>query len=173
MNLKEKQFISILSDNQEKLFRICCYYLKNREDRKDLFQEILFNIWKSLGNFRSESAIDTWIYRIALNTAIGYSIREHKRQRYTVGIDLESFHNLLPDEDKEQRSQLEESLEELHLKINQLSIIDKAIMALLLEDLSSKEIANIVGITEPNVRIKIHRIKNQIKIEMKGVNYEN
>ena len=77
-------------------------------------------------------------------------------------------HNLLQADDQEQRVRLEESIAELHIKLNQLSIIDKAIMTLLLEELSAKEIANIVGITQANVRVKIHRIKNQLKFEMKG-----
>lgn len=168
MNQKEKLFASILTNNQEKLFRLCCYYSKNSEDRKDIFQEILYNIWKSLKNFRGEAAIDTWIYRIALNTAIGYVNKEHKRQSDTLKIDLLFNHNLLQADDQEQRVRLEESIAELHIKLNQLSIIDKAIMTLLLEELSTKEIANIVGITQANVRVKIHRIKNQLKFEMKG-----
>ena len=172
MNQKEKLFQSLLTNNQEKLFRICCYYFKNTEDRKDLFQEILYNIWKSLDNFRHEAAIDTWIYRIALNTAIGYVNKEHKRQSYIVKNDLLFDYNQLYADDQEQRVRLEESLEELHLKLNQLSIIDKAIMTLMLEELSTKEIANIVGITQANVKVKIHRIKNQLKFEMKGSNYE-
>jgi RNA polymerase sigma-70 factor (ECF subfamily) len=173
MHQKEKLFKSILTDNQERLFRICCYYLKNTEDRKDLYQEIIYNIWKSLNDFRGEAAIDTWIYRIALNTALGYAGKEHKRKSYTAEIDLQINLKLLYDDDKDQRARLEKSIKELHIKLNQLSVIDKVIMTLLLEELSSKEIASIVGITEPNVRVKIHRIKNQLKLEMKGYDYEN
>jgi RNA polymerase sigma-70 factor, ECF subfamily len=172
MHSREKQFKSILTDNHEKIFRICCYYLKNVEDRKDLFQEILYNIWKSLKNFCGEAAIDTWVYRIALNTALGYINKEHKRKSDILEIDLQFNPKILNEDDQEQRERLEKLTEELHTKLNQLSVIDKAIMTLLLEELSTREIANIVGITEPNVRVIIHRIKNLMKLEMKGYNYE-
>ena len=173
MHPKEKLFSTILAENHQRLFRICCYYIKNTDDRKDLYQEILFNIWKSLDDFRGAAAIGTFIYRIALNTAIGFSVKEFKRKSRFYGTDLQNNHMDIRFDDDEYQKKLEESVEELHRKLNQLSVIDRLIMTLMLEELPVRDIAGIIGITEPNVRIKIHRIKNQLKLEMKGINYEN
>jgi len=172
MQSKDTEFKSILADNHERLYRICSYYFKNKEDRSDLYQEILYNIWKSLGSFKGKSSINTWIYRIALNTAIGYAGREYLRRKSKADIDLHLNLDHLLYDDTDQKQILENSIEELYVKLNQLSVIDKTIMTLMLEEIPTKEIADIVGITEPNVRVKIHRIKNQLKIEMKGYSYE-
>ncbi len=166
---KEKLFKTIMDENQERIFRICCYYSKNPEDRKDLFQEILINIWSSLESFRGDSAIGTWVYRVAVNTALGFVKQELKQKQFVEKIDLIQSNQFFKDESDDHHEHFEQKLRILHAQISQLSIIDKVIITLFLEDLPSKGIANIVGITEPNVRVKIHRIKNQLKNDLKGI----
>lgn len=168
MKPEEEKFRKILSDNHKRIYRICCYYFRNSDDRMDLYQEILYNIWKSLASFRGRSSIDTWLYRIALNTAIAYSGKEYMRKRKKEDINLQYNINHLFYDDADQQEQLEDLIEELYHKLNQLSVIDRTIMTLMLEELPLKQIADIVGITESNVRVKVHRIKNQLKTEMKG-----
>ena len=80
MDTKEKYFKSIVNENKDKIYRICCYYLSDKDSRQDLYQEILVNIWKSLDGFRKEAAISTWIYRIAVNSSLMFIYKERKRK---------------------------------------------------------------------------------------------
>lgn len=79
MEAKKSAFQDILVDNKDKIYRICCYYLSDPEDRKDLYQDILINIWRSLRTFRGESKPGTWIFRIAINSALGFIYKEKIR----------------------------------------------------------------------------------------------
>jgi len=168
---KEEKFKILVEDNKEKMLRICRYYAPSVEDQKDMFQEILINIWKSLDSFRGDSEIGTWIYRIAVNTSLSFAGKQYKRMKLNVDIDTKNLQGLFIDE-KEDHLLKEKQLHNLQIELNQLNVIDKAIMGLVLEDLSTKEIADIIGITEPNVRVKIHRIKETLRNNMKGGQYE-
>jgi RNA polymerase sigma-70 factor (ECF subfamily) len=172
MQRKEERFNLLVKDNHQKIQRICRYYAPVSEDQKDIYQEILVNIWKSLENFRGDSQESTWVYRIALNTAMGFAGKEFRRMRIVLDGGEKNLQNLITEDDSELRIR-EEQINQLQNHLNQLSVIDKAIMSLMLEDLSSKEIAEIIGITEPNVRVKVHRIKETLREQMKGGGHEN
>jgi RNA polymerase sigma-70 factor, ECF subfamily len=167
MEKKEDKFKKIISENKGKILRICRYYAPSVEDQKDIYQEILINIWKSLDSFRGESAIGTWIYRIGVNTSLSFAGKQYKRMKLNIDIDNPIIRNTLSD-DSDDYGTKEEQFRNLQIHINQLNVIDKAIMGLVLDDLPAKEIAEIIGITEPNVRVKIHRIKENLRKEMKG-----
>lgn len=160
---KEIRFKEILEENSGRINKICRFYCSNDEDKKDMYQEVLVNIWKSLDKFRGESAISTWIYRIAVNTSLSYSGMAIRNRKLHIDKVPQSLNFLLDESDKEQKFQLEEQLEQLEICINQLSVIDKILISLLLEGLSMREIADVVGLTEPNVKVKIHRVKEQLK----------
>ena len=172
MQKKEERFNILIKENHNRIQRICKYYAPVSEDQKDIYQEILVNIWKSLENFRGDAQESTWIYRIALNTAMGFAGKEFRRMRIVLDGGEKNLTNLISEDDNEVKLR-EDQFNILQNQLNQLSVIDKAIMSLVLEDLSSKEIADIIGITEPNVRVKIHRIKETLREQMKGGNYEN
>ena len=172
MQRKEERFNLLVKENQQKIQKICKYYAPVNEDQKDIYQEILVNIWKSLENFRGEAQESTWIYRIALNTAMGFAGKEFRRMKIVIDGGEKNLLNLFSDDDSEIILK-EKQVNLLQDQFNQLSVIDKAIMSLVLEDLSMKDIAEIIGITEPNVRVKIHRIKETLKEQMKGGNNEN
>jgi RNA polymerase sigma-70 factor (ECF subfamily) len=172
MQRKEERFNLLVKENHQKIHRICKYYAPVSDDQKDIYQEILINIWKSLESFRGDSLESTWIYRIALNTAMGFAGKEFRRMRIVLDGGDKNITNLMSDDDSEVKLK-EDQLNKLQDNLNQLSVIDKAIMSLVLEDLTSKEIAEIIGITEPNVRVKIHRIKETLREQMKGGSYEN
>jgi RNA polymerase sigma-70 factor (ECF subfamily) len=172
MQRKEERFNLLIKENQQKILRICKYYAPVADDQKDIYQEILINIWKSLESFRGDSLESTWIYRIALNTAMGFAGKEFRRMRIVLDGGEKNITNLVSDDDSEVKLR-EDQLNKLQDNLNQLSVIDKAIMSLVLEDLTSKEIAEIIGITEPNVRVKIHRIKETLREQMKGGHYES
>lgn len=131
------------------------------EDRRDLFQEILAQLWKSYPSFRNESKFSTWMYRVALNTAIT-SFKKDKRQPDKSGISYENLQ--LAEEIYDSRE--EEQIKILNKAISQLSGIEKSIILLFLEDKKYEEIAEITGITQNYVRVKMNRIKKKLKLLM-------
>ncbi len=163
--MSEQKFNQIVSENSERIKRICSYYAQNPLDREDIYQEILINIWRSLKTFRGDADINTWIYRIAVNTALTFRSKMYKNLQLWVDADTTNLSEIVDGDDD--ILEKEEQLQALQNELHQLSIIDKALISLLLEGLSSKEIANIIGITEPNVKVKIHRIKKQLKENLK------
>jgi RNA polymerase sigma-70 factor, ECF subfamily len=171
MDKKEEIFKKTVDENKVRILRICRYYAPSIEDQKDMYQEILINIWKSLENFRGDSEIGTWIYRIAINTSLSFAGKQYKSMKLNVDFDSCAYLNLLKDDDNMVQIK-EEKFNALQTELNQLSVIDKALMGLVIEGLSTKEIADIIGITEPNVRVKIHRVKEMLQDKMKGGNYE-
>jgi RNA polymerase sigma-70 factor, ECF subfamily len=171
MESKEEKFRKTVGEHKKKILSICRYYAPTVEDQKDMYQEILINIWRSLETFRGDSEIGTWIYRIGVNTSLSYAGKHYKRMKLNVDIENQNLKHIVTDEEDDPALQ-EERLQMLQDKLNQLNVIDKAIIGLLLEDLSTKEISDIIGITEPNVRVKIHRIKENLRNQMKGGNHE-
>jgi RNA polymerase sigma-70 factor (ECF subfamily) len=169
---KEEQFKTIVTENSERIKRICSYYAPDPDEQKDIYQEVLINIWKSLDNFRGEAALSTWIYRIAVNTSLSYMGKSYKKMKLNVGTDTLNLNSLIQDSGYEEKLMEEEQLNRLQIELNQLSVIDKALISLQLEGLSIKEIADIIGITEPNVKVKIHRIKETLRTQLKGGDHD-
>ncbi|MBN2637532.1 MAG: RNA polymerase sigma factor [Bacteroidales bacterium] len=163
---KEERFNQILSENSERIKRICGYYNSDPEDQKDMYQDVLINIWNSLDNFRGESAVSTWIYRIAVNTSLNFTGKVFREMKLIVKEDISKLKMIVDDEGAEKKLKEEENFERLQCELNQLSVIDKALISLVIEGLSMKEIAEIIGITEPNVKVKIHRVKTQLKTKL-------
>lgn len=169
---KEEQFNRLVAENNERIKRICSYYNSNVTDQQDMYQEILVNIWKSLDSFRGDSAVSTWIYRVAINTSLSYTGKAYKQMKLMVPADSCYLSNVLDDDSLVNKQLQEQQFEDLQNELNQLSVIDKALISLLLEGLSMKEIASVIGITESNVKVKIHRVKTQLKEKLEGKSYE-
>ena len=168
-NTKEIRFRQIVEENSNRISRICSYYSKNAEDRKDMYQEILVNIWKSLDKFRGESSMSTWIYRIAVNTSLTFAGKSYRNLNLNIE-QLPQGTGILPEDDElEKKQHTELQLEELETQLNLLSIIDKALVTMVLEGLSMREIADVIGLTEPNVKVKIHRIKENLKQQLNNL----
>lgn len=170
MSKKEEIFRTIIKENKEKISNICRYYSSNEDDYKDIYQEVLINIWKSIENFRGDSQLSTWVYRVSVNTALGFAKKEIRRKKIFIKQDDDRLKDLL-DYNECQVQEKEIMLQALENKINMLSVVDKIIITLVLESVSLKEIATVIGITEPNVRVKIHRIKNELKEMLKNLKY--
>jgi len=155
---QEQGFIELIGQHQGLIHKVSNMYCDREEDRHDLFQEIVLQLWRAYGNFKGESKISTWMYRIALNTAIS-GFRKHTRRPKTTSMDElgPAMPSYEPDREKEEKRQF------LHQAISQLSEVEKAIIMLHLEDHSYQEIAEIVGITSNHVGVKISRIKNRLK----------
>jgi RNA polymerase sigma-70 factor (ECF subfamily) len=157
----EKEFLQIITENQGIIHKVCSIYCDLEEDRRDLFQEILVQLWKSYPSFRSESKFSTWMYRVALNTAIT-SFKKDKRQPDKTGV---SYENLQLAEELYD-SGAEDQIKMLNQAVSQLTGIEKSIILLFLEDKKYEEIAEITGITQNYVRVKMNRIKKKLKLLM-------
>jgi len=151
----QKVFLKIVEENQGIIYRVCKMYRDSREDQEDLFQEIVLQLWKAFPKFRNESKVSTWMYRIALNTAIAI-FRKNK-------IEIELKENLSKNYTLSEMEQSSENEARMFEAIRMLNKTERAIIALYLEDYSHREIAEITGITENYVGVKISRIKDKLK----------
>ncbi len=133
-------------------------------DHDDLFQEIIIQVWHSIPSFQQASSVTTWLYRIALNTAIKWTKKEIK---HAGAETLDNVQHLL----QENRAQIDDRLAWLYAEIYKLDEIDRSVTLLLLEGFSYKEMADMLGISESNVGVKINRIKKQLIAKSK--NYDN
>jgi RNA polymerase sigma-70 factor (ECF subfamily) len=171
MNNKDRQYKQIIEENQRRIRSVCRYYAGVSQDAEDLYQEILINIWRGLEKFRGDSQVSTWVYRIAVNTALSFVNKKNKYLNFNTYLD-DGKVATLAGEDGDAARIHDRQLEVMSDLINQLSVVDKIIMSLVLEELSTKEVAEIVGITESNVRVKIHRIKEELREKVKGGQYD-
>ena len=152
-------FLTTVEANKDRMYRICRSYSIDTDDAKDLFQEVLLNIWKSLPSFKNQSNIATWVYRITINVCLRAKQFSDKKQKHFVRLDGVKFENI---EDTIVTSEKEKLFQKLSECIKKLEGIDKSIILLHLEDLPYKEIAHIFGLSENHVAVKIKRIKNKL-----------
>lgn len=151
-------FISLINANRSILYKICRMYGATEPDRQDLFQEIVIQLWRSYPSFRGESRFSTWLYRIALNTAIS-DLRKQRRHPSPVDPDGLS----IPSPDIPYATEKEEQLQRLYIAIDRLSEVEKALTMLYLEDKSYNEMEEILGISQNNLRVKMNRIKEKLR----------
>lgn len=160
-NLKikmEKDFVEMLNTHRGIIFKVCTLYCHDEEAKKDLFQEIVLQLWKAYPSFRNEALNTSWMYRIGLNTAIS-NLRKEVKKLDRKSITVEEFQ--IPDMnfDIEQ----DEKLVMLKLAIEKLSEVEKAIIILYLEEKTYDEIAEIIGISNSNVGVRLNRIKHKLE----------
>ncbi|MEO5889828.1 MAG: sigma-70 family RNA polymerase sigma factor [Ferruginibacter sp.] len=155
---KEKEFELLIKQHELLIFKVCAMYASEAGDRQDLFQEIVIQLWKAFKNFRGESKFSTWLYRVAINTAITRSRKEKKfidlYDPASMPVQISDVNNSI---------EQEEQLQQLYLSIGQLNEIEKAITMLYLEDRSYEEMSNILGISEGTLRVKMNRIKEKLR----------
>lgn len=158
----EKEFVELVNNNRALIFKVCNLYCRDREVRQDLFQEVVLQLWKSFPGFRNESSGSTWIYRVALNTAISNFRKEQKKpgKKPISRIEFEIPDMSDPDDRKENRNIL-------HMAIEKLSDIEKAIIMLYLDEKTYDEISEIAGISVSNVGVRINRIKIKLSTIVK------
>ena len=153
--------MDIIGANQGIIHKVCNIYCDDLEDRNDLFQEILAQLWKSYPSFRKESKFTTWMYRVALNTAI----TSFKKIRRQPGFNRLTDQNLQI-ADEMSSLEMDENILLLKQAVSKLSGIEKSIILLFLENKNYEEIAEITGITQNYVRVKMNRIKKKLKVLM-------
>ncbi len=154
----EHGFIVLLEKHQNIVHKICRMYTDDMDSHQDLFQEITIQLWKAYPKFRGEAKFSTWMYRVALNTAITL-YRKSKRSVATFGID--SIHFKIKAQEYDDTE--EEQLKQLYTAVKSLNDIEKALVFLYLEDKSYKEISETMGISSVNARVKMNRIKSKLK----------
>ncbi len=155
----ENIFLNAFETNKNRIFRICTSYSANNEDAKDLFQEVLLHLWKSLPSFKNESSIDTWVYRITINVCLRAKQFADKKQKHIIKIDGLKLENVGETTNSNEK---EKQFLKLSECIKKLEGVEKSIILLYLEDSSYKEISHVLGLTENHVAVKIKRIKNKL-----------
>ena len=154
---RDRIFSDWLAGHKGILFKVVHAYAIEHADRQDLFQEVVIQVWRSVDAFRGDSSVPTWMYRVALNTAIAWSRKEGRHQR---GKEpFEGVEGLLTTSSSDGR---DPRVEWLYRQIAQRKEVDRSVALLLLDGFSYKEIASIVGLTESNVGVKINRIKSAL-----------
>ena len=151
----EKQFLQLIHDHQGIIYKVSALYRDSREDREDLFQEIVYQLWKSYPGFRGESKPGTWMYRVALNTAIAIYRKPQ--------LKIDHYPRLPPDLHPLREDPISENEDRLFEALGTLSDTEKAIIALYLDEFSYKEIAAITGFSETNIGVRLNRIKTKLK----------
>lgn len=154
----EHKFVTDLEQHQNIIHKVCRLYTNNQDAHNDLFQEITIQLWRAYPKFRGDAKFSTWMYRVALNTAITL-YRKSKRSVKTQDFDSVLYKIEATEYDDSE----EEQLRQMYKAIRQLSDIEKALIFLYLEDKNYKEIAETMGITEVNARVKMNRVKTKLK----------
>ncbi|WP_343695977.1 RNA polymerase sigma factor [Flavobacterium sp.] len=165
MKEREQEFLNRIESHKGILYKVSKMYMDTHDDQQDLFQEIVCQLWKSYDSFRNESQFSTWMYRVAVNTAIVF-LRKEKRKvdKYEIASE-----NIKEDEGD---SQIKESqIEHFYKAVQKLDKIDKAIIFYQLEGFSHKEIGENLGISEGNARVKLNRAKEKLKEIIKNQGY--
>ena len=161
----DKEFVDLINSHRALIFKVCRVYGYEKEYTEDLFQEIVLQLWKSYPTFRKESKVSTWMYRVALNTAISHFRKEVRKPKITA---LDSERIDIPELDPNHHLQLDLLSE----AIQQLNKVEKAIVILYLEEKSYDEISEVMGISKSNVGVRINRIKTKLEKIIQQRSYE-
>ena len=152
---QEKQFVEVIQANEGILYKMTRLYANDKEDQKDLYQDIVYQLWKSFNTFKGDAKLSTWIYRIALNTALLY-LKNKKRKGYKTSLDEVVLINENYD------PVLEKRLKILYAHIKELGEVDKGIVFLFLEGKKYEEISDITGMSASNIGTRMSRIKEKL-----------
>jgi RNA polymerase sigma factor (sigma-70 family) len=158
---RRADFVQVIKLNEGIIYKITAVYCNSAEDQKDLYQEIVYQLWKSYESFRGDAKISTWLYRIALNTAIAH-INHEKKRGNRIPIDIELLNTAA-----EQDTITTERFNSMYAAIKQLNTAEKGIILLFLEGNSYEEIAAITGFTKTNIGTRLGRIKEKLRSQLK------
>lgn len=162
----EAQFIALVQKSEGIIYKISTFYSNNDQDRKDLHQEIVLQLWKSFPHYRGEAKATTWLYRVALNTAISLLKKEKRRVNQ---VPIEEAVIQLTDQSNDEYN---DRIRLLYKHLDQLNEIDKCLLLLCLEEKSYEEMSEITGLTISNVGTRISRVKQKLKVRMSNAKYQ-
>ena len=152
----EQEFLNMVEAQKRTIYKVCYMYANEQDDLSDLFQETVLNLWQRFPRYRGESTLNTWVYRIAMNTCITFLRRSSSRPQ-TIPMTA-SVASLMAEEESKAGQ-----LQELYRLINQLGKLERALILLWLEERSYEEMADILGISKANVAVKLFRTKEKLK----------
>ena len=155
----EKEFTQLIDQNRGIIYKVIRLYVNHEEDERDLFQEILFQAWRSYPRFKGQSKFSTWLYRVGLNTVLTFKRRP---QLVVPHEDLSILKATI------EEKTLPEETEALYIAIRELNEIDRMIISLHLDGYENEEVAEISGLTKNNVAVKLHRIKETLTKKLKA-----
>ena len=155
----EKEFLTRIQAHQNIIYKLVHLYAISKEDKKDLYQEVLFQAWKTYPSFRGDAKFSTWLYRLSLNTIFTVQ-RNTKRIEYTDTAQYEEQLISEPESDEKER---------LYQAIRTLPETDRAIVSLHLDGYDNKEVSELLGITANGVGVKLHRAKQQLATLLKNI----
>lgn len=164
--MKEDDFLHKINSHKGILYKVSRMYFDNLDDQQDLFQEIVLQLWKSASTFKGDSKFSSWMYRVALNTALAFFKKEKRKPD---AYKVMTYESIAPEDGIDQK---EQQLEHFYRATKELNRIEKALILLFIEGYSGKEIAKNLGITEANVRVKTNRTKKKLKGIIKKQGYE-
>ena len=158
-------FLNLIQHHKKLIYKVCNSYCKDAEDRKDLVQEVIVRLWQSYPKYDDRYKLSTWMYRIALNTAISHYRSGRRRNESTFPL-ADSLIDIADENTHE--TELDEQIKTLYKIINSMNEMNRALMILYLDSNSYKDMADILGITETNVATRISRLKQQLKEQFKN-----
>lgn len=159
-NQEHNEYINLVQKHAGIIHKVIGLYVNNEEDRKDLYQEVLLQAWKSYKNFKGQSIFSTWLYKVALNTVLTFN------KKHTKNEDIEKVEPVGLSPDAKDDSEI------LYYVIKSLGEIDRMLISLHLDGYRNNEIAEITGMTQNNINVKIHRIKSKIIEQFKTISNE-
>lgn len=151
----DDEFVKLVQDNEKIIYKVCSVYVTDEYSMADLYQDVVYNLWKSFQGFRGECAISTWMYKVALNTCISQLRKNMKRPQH---VSLSALCDHLSE-----TGGMEENIREMYSLIRRLTSLEKAIVLLYLDEHSYQEIADITGLTPTNIGVRLVRIKEKLK----------
>ena len=155
--MTEKEFLDIIEANKGIIYKVSRIYFDEKNDREDLFQEIVIRTWNSIHTFKGQSAFSSWLYKVALNTAIVHFKKNKKRREKIIGPIPSNFKQPLTQSSKE------DQLTQFYRAVKQLNRIEKALILQYIDGLSGQQIGENLGLTPINVRVKTNRVKAKLK----------
>jgi RNA polymerase sigma-70 factor (ECF subfamily) len=156
-DFRKEEFVLLINRHENVIHKICNIYTSSVPEREDLKQEIIFQLWKSFPTFRQEAKVQTWMYKVALNTAL---IGLRRKNRVEQSELLENHSEI---EDRNEEQEIEQKIKKLYRAIHQLNQVEKAVIFLYLEKCAYREIAEITGLTEKNVSVILVRSKEKLR----------
>jgi RNA polymerase sigma-70 factor (ECF subfamily) len=163
----EEKFLELLNENRNRILRVCRVYAWNSADQDDLYQEILFQIWRGLPDLREKQFANTWLYRVAINTAISFVRKRTVRSDRVVYIGHADLTRTIEARQATEGT-TDDRIANLYTAIFQLDPLEKALVTLFLEDFTYEQMAEVTGISANNVGVMLHRAKKKLSCLMEA-----
>ena len=162
---EEQKFLELVNENRSRILRVCRVYSWNSADQDDLYQEVLFQIWRGMPGLKAKQFANTWLYRVAINTAISFVRKRASSSDRVVHFEHADLTRTIESRQATQENP-DDRIANLYNAIYKLNPVEKALVTLFLEDLTYEQIAEATGISANNVGVMLHRAKKKLSCLM-------